>query len=247
MIRRTVRSSALRTDSGLGLYPWLQIDQLRIKHNAARTSRQKFGPGDGVWVRALRRGHGIGEWSIRRGAQVSGIPVSAAAAAALTPRCPAVRHNQLSRRGSQHSAESAPGRAYGWTMPTRNQTGKRLKRSSPAQRALRSHGGHAAVNAVTPDGRLRLPQIVYIQIMAKLVFGMNQSLDGYVDHWRLRQAPRSSATSSRRLRGRRAVSTVATCMRSCVTGTTIILNGMQRSSPSRRRGGTSRNGSSRAR
>ena len=42
--------------------------------------------------------------------------------------------------------------------------------------------------------------------MARLVFGMNQSLDGYVDHMRLRQAPRSSATSSRRLRGRRAVS-----------------------------------------
>ena len=42
--------------------------------------------------------------------------------------------------------------------------------------------------------------------MAKLVFGMNQSLDGYVDHMAF--APsflRSSATSSRRLRGRRAV------------------------------------------
>jgi dihydrofolate reductase len=36
-------------------------------------------------------------------------------------------------------------------------------------------------------------------------------------------------------------------MRLCVTGTTIILNGMQRNKPSRRRGGTSRNGSSRAR
>src|SRR6266568_1558115 len=64
--------------------------------------------------------------------------------------------------------------------------------------------------------------------------------------WRLRQAPRSSATSSRRLRGWRAVSTVAKCMRSCVTGTTITLNGMQRNAPSRRRGGTSRNGSSRS-
>src|ERR1700730_14634964 len=45
--------------------------------------------------------------------------------------------------------------------------------------------------------------------------------------WRVGQAPRSSATSSRRLRGWRAVSTVAKCMRSCVTGTTITLNGMQ--------------------
>ena len=33
--------------------------------------------------------------------------------------------------------------------------------------------------------------------------------------------------SSRRLRGRRAVSTAARCMRSCGTGTTIILNGMR--------------------
>ena len=83
--------------------------------------------------------------------------------------------------------------------------------------------------------------------MAKLVFGMNQSLDGYVDHMAFAPGPRSSATSSRRLRGRRAVSTVATCMKSCVTGTTIILNGRRRNTPSRRRGGTSRNGSSRAR
>ena len=36
---------------------------------------------------------------------------------------------------------------------------------------------------------------------------------------------RSSATSSKRLRGKRAVSTVAACTTSCVTGTTIILNG----------------------
>ena len=30
--------------------------------------------------------------------------------------------------------------------------------------------------------------------MAKLVFGLNQSLDGYVDHLKLRQAPRSFVT-----------------------------------------------------
>ena len=30
--------------------------------------------------------------------------------------------------------------------------------------------------------------------MAKLVFGMNQSLDGYVDHLEIRQAPRSFVT-----------------------------------------------------
>jgi hypothetical protein len=32
--------------------------------------------------------------------------------------------------------------------------------------------------------------------MAKLVFGMNQSLDGYVDHEALRLMPRSFVTSS---------------------------------------------------
>jgi riboflavin biosynthesis pyrimidine reductase len=48
--------------------------------------------------------------------------------------------------------------------------------------------------------------------MARLVFGMNQSLDGYVDHMAFAPGPRSSATSSRKLRGRRAVSTVATCI-----------------------------------
>ena len=47
--------------------------------------------------------------------------------------------------------------------------------------------------------------------MAKLVFGMNQSLDGYVDHdtRRLRQARCSSAISSSRCASRRAACTVA--------------------------------------
>ena len=78
--------------------------------------------------------------------------------------------------------------------------------------------------------------------MAKLVFGMNQSLDGYVDHMAFAPSPVLFRHSSRRLRGRRAVCTVAKCMRSCATGTTIILNGMQRNTPSRQRGGASRNG-----
>jgi len=77
--------------------------------------------------------------------------------------------------------------------------------------------------------------------MAKIVFGMNQSLDGYVDHLAFCARPHaSSATSSRRLRGRRAVCTVATCMRSCVYwDDDLSLNGMRRNTPSRRRrGGT---------
>ena len=64
--------------------------------------------------------------------------------------------------------------------------------------------------------------------MAKLVFGMNQSLDGYVDHMAFAPSP----TLFRHFieegfSGRRAVCTVAKCMTSCVIGTTIILNGMQ--------------------
>ena len=83
--------------------------------------------------------------------------------------------------------------------------------------------------------------------MAKLVFGMNQSLDGYVDHMAFAPSPTLFRHFIEEVRGWRAVSTVAKCMRSCVTGMTIILNGMQSDTPSRRRGGTSRNGSSRAR
>ena len=82
--------------------------------------------------------------------------------------------------------------------------------------------------------------------MAKLVFGMNQSLDGYVDHMAFAPSPTLFRHFIEEAQGQ-AVSTVAKCMRSCVTGTTIILNGMQRNTPSRRRGGTSRNGSSRTR
>ena len=78
--------------------------------------------------------------------------------------------------------------------------------------------------------------------MARLVFGMNQSLDGYVDHMAFAPSPTLFRHFIEEVERRRAVSTVAKCMRSCVTGTTIILNGMPRNTPSRRRGGTSRNG-----
>ena len=78
--------------------------------------------------------------------------------------------------------------------------------------------------------------------MARLVFGMNQSLDGYVDHIAFAPSPTLFRHFIEEAEGRRAVCTVAKCMRSCVTGTTIILNGMQRNAPSRRRGGPSRNG-----
>jgi hypothetical protein len=54
--------------------------------------------------------------------------------------------------------------------------------------------------------------------MAKLVFGMNQSLDGYVDHMAFGASPTLFRHFIEEARGRQAVSTVATCMRSCVTG-----------------------------
>jgi hypothetical protein len=83
--------------------------------------------------------------------------------------------------------------------------------------------------------------------MAKLVFGMNQSLDGYVDHMAF--APsltlfRHFIEEAQGLAGSvygRQVYEV------CGIGTTIIPNGMPLNTPSRQRGGGSRNGSSRAR
>ena len=65
--------------------------------------------------------------------------------------------------------------------------------------------------------------------MAKLVFGMNQSLDGYVDHMAFAPSPTLFRHFIEEARGRRAACTAATCTRSCVTGTTIIPNGMRRS------------------
>ena len=83
--------------------------------------------------------------------------------------------------------------------------------------------------------------------MAKLVFGMNQSLDGYVDHMAFAPSPTLFRHFIEEAQGQAGSVYGRQSMRSCVTGTTIILNGMQRNTPSRRRGGTSRNGSSRAR
>ena len=56
--------------------------------------------------------------------------------------------------------------------------------------------------------------------MAKLVFGMNQSLDGYVDHMAFAPSPTLFRHFIEEAQ-RRAVCTVAPCMRSCVAGTTI--------------------------
>ena len=84
--------------------------------------------------------------------------------------------------------------------------------------------------------------------MAKLVFGMNQSLDGYVDHMAFAPSPTLFRHFIEEAQGQ-AGSVYGRQMYEVtrVTGTTTILNGKPRNAPSPRRGGTSRNGWSRAR
>ena len=82
--------------------------------------------------------------------------------------------------------------------------------------------------------------------MAKLVFGMNQSLDGYVDHMAFAPGPTLFRHFIEEAEGQ-AGSVYGRKMYELMrTGTTIILNGMRSGAPSRRRGGSRRNGSSRA-
>jgi hypothetical protein len=83
--------------------------------------------------------------------------------------------------------------------------------------------------------------------MAKLVFGMDQSLDGYVDHMAFATSPtllRHFIEEAQGQAGSIYGRQMYEVMRYWVT---IILNGTQRNTPSRRRGGSNRNGSSRAR
>jgi hypothetical protein len=73
--------------------------------------------------------------------------------------------------------------------------------------------------------------------MAKLVFGMNQSLDGYVDHTAFAPRPTLLRHFIEEAQGQAGSVYGRQMYGSCVTGTTIFLNGRQRSRPSRRRGG----------
>jgi hypothetical protein len=83
--------------------------------------------------------------------------------------------------------------------------------------------------------------------MAKLVFGMNQSLDGYVDHMAFAPSPTLFRHFIEEAQGQ-AGSVYGRVMYEVMRyWTTIILNGAERNAPSRRRGAASRNGSSRAR
>ena len=84
--------------------------------------------------------------------------------------------------------------------------------------------------------------------MARLVFGMNQSLDGYVDHLAFAPSPTLFRHFIEEAQGQ-AGSVYGRHMYEVMRywDDDHPLNGMQRNTPSRRRGGTSRNGSSRAR
>lgn len=83
--------------------------------------------------------------------------------------------------------------------------------------------------------------------MARLVFGMNQPLDGYVDHMAFAPSPTLFHHFTEEAQAQAGSIYGRQCMRSCVIGTTIILNGLQRNAPLQRRGGACRYGSSRAR
>lgn len=83
--------------------------------------------------------------------------------------------------------------------------------------------------------------------MAKLVFGLNQSLDGYVDHQEFAPGPSLFRHFTEQVRdlagsvyGRRMYEV-------SVIGTKTVLSGTRRSATSRRRGGANRSGSCRAR
>ena len=70
--------------------------------------------------------------------------------------------------------------------------------------------------------------------MAKLVFGMNQSLDGYVDHTAFAPGPALFRHFIEEAQGQAGSVYGRVCTRSCVIGTTSIPNGMRRT---RLRGG----------
>ena len=83
--------------------------------------------------------------------------------------------------------------------------------------------------------------------MAKLVFGMNQSLDGYVDHLEMRPGPalfRHLTEHVRDLTGSVYGRRMYEVMR---YGTKTFPSGARRNATSRRRGGANRSGSCRAR
>ena len=83
--------------------------------------------------------------------------------------------------------------------------------------------------------------------MAKLVFGLNQSLDGYVDHQEFAPGPSLFRHFTEQVRdlagsvyGRRMYEVMA-------IGTKTIPSGTRRNATSRRCGGANRSGSCRAR
>ena len=78
--------------------------------------------------------------------------------------------------------------------------------------------------------------------MARFVFGMNQSLDGYVDHMAFGPSPALFRHFIEQARAQAGSIYGASCTRSCVSGTRIAPTGARRSMTLSRRGGGSGNG-----
>ena len=83
--------------------------------------------------------------------------------------------------------------------------------------------------------------------MAKLVFGMNQSLDGYVDHQEFAPDPALFQHFIEQARGLTGSVYGRRMHEVMLIGTKTVLSGTPRSATSRRRGGANRSGSCRAR
>jgi hypothetical protein len=83
--------------------------------------------------------------------------------------------------------------------------------------------------------------------MAKLVFGMNQSLDGYVDHMAFTPNPVLFGHFIEQVRGQAGSMYGRSLYEVCGIGTRIIPSGTRRNATSRRHGGANRSGSCRTR
>ena len=79
--------------------------------------------------------------------------------------------------------------------------------------------------------------------MAKFVFGMNQSLDGYVDHPKMRRAPAPFRHWLEQVRGLTGSVYGRRMYEAMAIGTKTTPSGMRSNMSSRRRGGASRSGS----
>ena len=148
------------------------------------------------------------------------------------------------------------GRVYGITLPKspfgkpinpmlfgRGVTGRHIcfRHADKAARGLcPTRYGVTAVQAILKNLGWRFCS------MAKLVFGMSQSLDGYVDHLEMQPDPALFRHFYEHERDVVAACTVAARTRSCAIGMKTIPSGVRMTANSRRCGGANRHGSCRA-